>query len=84
MDVEGVIPAYEIMTLSPTVSRLLRENKNWEIPKYIAAGDIYGMKSFNQCLMEFVLEKRISPQLALENADKKEELEMQLRNKGLL
>jgi len=84
IDVEGVIPAYEIMTLSPTVSRLLREDKNWEIPKYIASGDIYGMKSFNQCLMDFVVEKEISPQLALENSDKKEELEMQLRNKGLL
>ena len=84
IDVEGVIPAYEIMTLSPTISRLLRENKNWEIPKYIASGDIYGMKSFNQCLMGLVTEKKISPKLALENSDKKEELEIQLRNKGLL
>ena len=84
IDAEGVIPAYEVMTLSPSVSRLLREDKAWEIPKYIASGDIYGMKSFNQCLIDYVTDKKISPQLALENSDKKEELEMQLRNKGLL
>ncbi len=84
VDTEGLIPAYEVMTLSPTISRLLRENKSWEIPKYIASGDIYGMKSFNQCLIELVEAKKISSESALENSDKKEELEMQLRNKGLL
>ncbi len=84
IDTEGVVPAYEVMTLSPTISRLLRENKSWEIPRYIASGDIYGMKSFNQCLIELVEAGRISSKLALENSDKKEELEMHLRNKGLL
>jgi twitching motility protein PilT len=84
VDVEGLIPAYEIMTYSPTISRLLRENKTWEIPKYIASGDIYGMKSFNQCLLELVEEKRISSRAALDNSDKREELELQLRNKSLL
>ncbi len=84
IDTEGVIPAYEVMTLSPTISRLLRENKSWEIPRYIASGDIYGMKSFNQCLIELVETRRISSKSALDNSDKKEELEMQLRNKGLL
>jgi twitching motility protein PilT len=45
-DKPGLIPAYESMVLSPSVSRLLIENKVWELPKYIASGDIYGMKSF--------------------------------------
>jgi len=83
-DGQGLIPAYEIMTSSPTVSRLLRENKTWELPKYIASGAIYGMKSFNQCLLALVEEKKIFPQAALETADKREELELQLRNKELL
>ncbi len=84
IDTSGLIPAYEVMTLSPTISRLLRENKLWEIPKYIASGDIYGMKSFNQCLMELVEGRKISPEVALEYSDKKEELTMALKNKGLL
>lgn len=84
LDKKGLIPAYEIMTLSPTISRLLRENKLWEIPKYIASGEIYGMKSFDQCLLELVEKKLISPQLALEYADKKEELQLNLKGRGLI
>ncbi|MCD6583562.1 MAG: PilT/PilU family type 4a pilus ATPase [Candidatus Omnitrophica bacterium] len=83
-DKEGLIPAYEIMTLSPTISRLIRENRLWEVPKYLASGDIYGMKRFDQSLLELVEKGIISSQLALEYADKKEELELQLRNKGLM
>ncbi len=81
IDTEGLIPAYEVMTLSPTISALVRENKLWEIPKYIATGDIYGMKSFNQCLLELVEAKKISRESALEYSDKKEELGLQLRHK---
>jgi len=84
LDKKGLIPAYEIMTLSPTISRLLRENKLWEIPKYIASGEIYGMKSFDQCLLELVEKRLILPQLALEYADKKEELQLKLKGKGLI
>jgi twitching motility protein PilT len=83
-DGKGLIPAYEVMTLSPSVSRLLRENKLWELPKYISSGNVYGMKSFHQCLMELVEEKKVTPEVALEYADKREELEMELRNKGLI
>lgn len=83
-DKEGLVPAYEIMTLSPSISRLLRENKLWEISKYITSGNIYGMNSFDQSLIALVENKNISAELALEYADKKEELEMNLRSKGLL
>jgi twitching motility protein PilT len=83
-DKSGLIPAYESMVLSPSISRLLIENKVWEIPKYITSGDIYGMKSFHQCLLELVMTKKITPEVALEYADKREELEMELRNKGLM
>jgi len=84
LDSPGLIPAYESMMLSPSISRLIREDKLWEIPKYITSGDVYGMKSFKQCLLDLVGSKLISPETALEYADKKEELEMELRNKGFL
>ncbi|MFA6282164.1 MAG: PilT/PilU family type 4a pilus ATPase, partial [Candidatus Omnitrophota bacterium] len=77
-DMGGLIPAYEAMVLSPSISRLLIEEKVWEIPKYIASGDIYGMKTFHQCLLELVHAGRITSEVALEYADKKEELEMEL------
>ena len=62
----------------------MREDKLFEIPKYISKGDVYGMKSFHQCLLGLVEEKKVTPQVALEYADKKEELEMELRNKELM
>lgn len=82
-DTPGLIPAYESMVLSPSIARLIRENKLWEIPKYISSGDVYGMKSFHQCLLELVESGKISTAVALEYADKKEELELEFRNRGL-
>ncbi len=84
VDGESLVPAYEIMTLSPTISSLIRENKLWEIPKYIASGEIYGMQSFNQCLMALIAAGKISPEVGLEYSDKREELALQLRHKDLI
>lgn len=84
VDTRGLIPVYEVLTGSPSVSRLIRESKVWEIPKYISSGDVYGMCSFHQCLVGLVEKKAITAQTALEYADKREELEMELRNKGLV
>jgi pilus retraction protein PilT len=81
---KGLVPAYEAMVLSPSIARLLRENKITEMPKFISSGDVYGMKSFHQCLIELVQNKEITSVVALDYADKKEELELELRSKGLL
>ncbi len=83
-DKPGLIPAHESMVLSPSVSRLIRENKLWEIPKYIDSGDIYGMGSFQKSLLGLVESGKVSSEVALEYADKKEELKMELRNRGKL
>ncbi|MCF7895365.1 MAG: PilT/PilU family type 4a pilus ATPase [Candidatus Omnitrophica bacterium] len=80
----GLIPAYESMVLSPSISRLIRENKIWEIPKYIVSGDVYGMKTFNQSLLELVESNKITSQTALEYSDQREDLEIELRNKNLI
>ncbi len=83
-DHPGLIPAYEIMTLSPSVSRLIKENNIWEIPKYITSGEHYGMITFHQCLLNLVEQGKVSPEIALQYADSREELELQLRNKDLI
>jgi len=84
IDIAGLIPAYEVMTLSPTISDLIRENKLWEIPNYITTGAIHGMKTFNQCLFDLVKSKKISTQAALANSNSKEDLALMLRKTGLL
>lgn len=81
-DKPGLIPAYESMVLSPSISRLIRENKLWEIPKYIESGSIYGMRSFQESLLTLLESNKITTEVALDYADKKEELAMKLRVKG--
>ncbi len=82
-DKPGLIPACESMVLSPSISRLIRENKLWEIPKYIDSGNIYGMGSFQRSLLTLLESGKITSEVALDYADKKEELAMELRAKGI-
>ncbi|MDD5097082.1 MAG: PilT/PilU family type 4a pilus ATPase [Candidatus Omnitrophica bacterium] len=68
----GRVPAYEVMLLTPTISRLIREGKIWEIPQFIDDGAIFGMQSFNQSLVKLVQEGKISEEegaLASDNRD---------------
>ena len=81
-DAEGMIPAYEIMTLSPTVSSLINKHKIWEIPQYMASGQIYNMITFNQCLWELIQKKRISIETALQNSDEKAYLTLLMKKEN--
>ena len=64
-DEPGRIPAYESMLLTPTISRLIREGKIWEIVPFIEDGAIFGMQSFNQSLVKLVREGKISEEEAV-------------------
>lgn len=75
----GRIPAYEVMLLTPTISRLIREGKIWEMPQFIEEGAVYGMCSFNQTLVKFVKEGKISEEDAVEFSDNKDEFILSLR-----
>ena len=78
-DSAGRVPAYEIMLLTPTIGRLIREGKIWEIPQYIEEGAVFGMRSFNQTLIGLVKEGKISEEDAGIFADSKEEFFLALR-----
>jgi len=75
----GRVPAYEIMLLTPTISRLIREGKVWEISKFIEEGVIFGMQSFNQSLARLVKEDKISEEQAIDFSDNKDEFIQVLR-----
>jgi Tfp pilus assembly pilus retraction ATPase PilT len=78
-DGKGRIPALEVMLLTPTISRLIREGKTWEIPQFIEEGAVFGMQSFNQSLVSLVKEGKVSEEEALRFADSKEEFTLALR-----
>ena len=78
-DIPGRIPAYEIMLLTPTIARLIREGKIWEIPRFIEEGQIFGMCSFNQSLLGLVRQGKISEEIAAGFADNKDEFILMLK-----
>lgn len=78
-DGTGCIPVYEAMLLTPTISRLIREGKVWEIPQFIEDGNIFGMQSFNQSLVKLVKEGKIGENEAMEFADSKDEFMLSLK-----
>lgn len=72
-DGSGRIPAYEVMLLTPTIGRLIREGKIWEMPQFIADGAVYGMQTFNQSLIKLVRDGKVSEEVAAEFSDNKDE-----------
>lgn len=78
-DTPGRVPAYEIMLLTPTVARLMREGKVRDISRFIEEGEIFGMCSFNQSLLKLIKEGRISEETALNACDNKDEFRLMLR-----
>jgi len=78
-DGPGRIPAYETMLLTPTISRLIREGKIWEINPFIEDGTVFGMQSFNQSLVKLVREGKVSEEVAANYADNKDEFVLALR-----
>lgn len=78
-DGAGRIPAYETMLLTPTIGRLIREGKIWEIPQFIGDGAIFGMQSFNQSLIKLVQEGKITEEEAADFSDNRDEFILTLR-----
>lgn len=76
---KGRMPAYETMLLTPTISRLIREGKIWEMPRYIEEGAIFGMQSFTQSLIKLVRDGHVSEEEAGNFSDNKEEFLLALR-----
>jgi twitching motility protein PilT len=78
-DGSGRIPVAEVMLLSPSISRLIRENKVWEIPRFIEDSEVFGMQTFEQALVKLAKEDKISEEDALSFCDNKDEFQLALK-----
>lgn len=76
---EGRIPAHEVMLLTPTISRLIREGKLWEISQFIEDGSVFGMQSFNQSLINLFKQEQITEEDAIRFADNRDEFILALK-----
>ncbi len=78
-DGSGRVPACEVMTLTPTISRLIREGGISEIPRFLEEGAMFGMQSFKQSLASLVKDGKIATEDAYRFADSREELELEIK-----
>jgi twitching motility protein PilT len=76
---KGRVPASEVMLLSPTISRLIRENKVSEITKFIEESEVFGMHSFDQSLVKMVKDGGITAEDAASFSDNPDEFSLALR-----
>jgi len=72
----SVTPAQEIMINTPTVRKMIEENKLEKLAAAIETGTDDGMQSFNQALFKLVKTGRITKEAALEKATNAQALEM--------
>jgi twitching motility protein PilT len=66
------IAVHEILIGSPALASMIRENKTFQIPSMMQAGQAQGMQTMDMALERLVREKTISPTAALEKAIDKE------------
>ncbi len=78
-DAAGRIPAYESMVLTPSVGRIIREGKLWEMKRFLEEGEMFGMQTFNQSLVKLVKDGKITEESAREFSDNRDEFELELR-----
>jgi twitching motility protein PilT len=72
----SVTPALEVMINTPTVRKLLEENRLDKLGAAIETGRDDGMQNFNQALYDLVKERKVSEKEALAKASNPEALKM--------
>ncbi len=72
-------PALEIMINTPTVKKLMEENRLDKLPVAIETGNDDGMINFNQALFNLVKQGKVTEQEALNKATNPQALEMNFK-----
>ncbi len=75
----GIVPALEILINSPTVRKMLEENRLDKLSAAIETGVDDGMQTFNQALFNLVKEGKVSEKEALNKATNPQALEMNFK-----
>jgi twitching motility protein PilT len=66
------VAVHEILIGSPALAAMIRENKTFQIPSIMQAGQAQGMQTMDMALERYVRDKTIAPEAALEKALDKE------------
>ncbi len=75
----GMTPALEVLINTPTVKKMLEENRVEKLGAAIETGRDDGMQTFNQALYDLVKDKKVSEKEALAKAGNPQGLEMMFK-----
>lgn len=75
----GIVPAVEIMINTPTVRKLIEDNRLDKLGAAVETGNDDGMQTFNQALYKLAKAKKITEENALLRATSPEALKMNFR-----
>ncbi len=75
----AMTPALEIMINTPTIKKLMEENRLDQLPAAIETGSDDGMINFNQALFQLVKDGKVSEKEALSKATNPQALEMNFK-----
>ena len=75
----SVTPALEIMINTPTVRKLIEENRLDKLPAAIETGTDDGMLNFNQALFQLVKDRKVTEKEAMAKATNPQALEMNFK-----
>jgi twitching motility protein PilT len=80
---EGRVPASEILIVTGRVQDLiLNPEETSKISEVISEGSYYGMRTFDQSLLSYVLEGRVSEEVALSYASSPHDFKLMLEARG--
>lgn len=74
-----MVPVFEVMTVTPAISNLIREGKTFQIENAMAAGGAQGMTTMDQSLAQLCRQGVISRETALSASFSPDALERRLR-----
>ncbi|MCX8084076.1 MAG: type IV pilus twitching motility protein PilT [Calditerrivibrio sp.] len=80
-DKPGRIAALEIMVVNSAISNLIREGKIFQIPSIMQTGKADGMQMMDQVILDYLMNKIISPEEAYLKANDKKMFEKFLQQK---
>ena len=79
----GLVPAFEIMHMTPAIRSMIRDSKNHQIDSVIAANRQAGMRTMDQSLFDLVKEGTIAKDIALKYSIHQEALEKRFAAEGI-
>lgn len=74
----GLVPAFEIMHMTPAIRSMIRDSKSHQIDNVIAAGSGDGMVTMDQSILALYQAGKISRETALDYADNAEQMRRRL------